>query len=354
MKIGIFSPYFQTTVGGGERYVLTVAEFFLGRGDKVDIFWSNNQDAETIKKQFNLDLTGANFLPDIFFANTGKLSRYLTTLSYDLIFFLSDGSIPLSLAQKNILHFQTPFHYTNQQTLSNKLKLLRFTAVVCNSNFTKSFIDETYGIKSQILYPPVDVEKFSAGKKEKLIISVGHIYGHIRPKRQDVMIEAFLKISNKLPGWKLALLGSVHNSADEELEKLRKLADKGPVEIITDSPFSVVRDYCSRASIYWHAAGYGIDPQIEPEKAEHFGMSTVEAMAAGCVPIVFAAGGQLEIVTEAETGFVWKETQELQDKTLSITKNQSLRQKISQAAIIRSGDFSKQKFFAQLERIIHD
>ncbi|MCL4390449.1 MAG: glycosyltransferase [Patescibacteria group bacterium] len=353
MKVGIFSPYFATTIGGGERYVLTVAEFFLKRGDQVDIFWTGDHNVADIKEKFNLDLAGVHFRPDVFFNKTNRFNKVVVTAAYDLMFFLSDGSIPLSFARKNILHFQTPFHYDNQRTLTNKLKLARFQSVVCNSAFTKSFIDKTYGINSKILYPPVDVAKFSVGKKEKLIVSVGHIYGHIRPKCQDIMIKTFTAMvkEKKLAGWKLALIGSVHNDSEDELVMLKRLAKGYPVEIITDGPFRVVKDYLSRAAIYWHAAGFGVDLEKEPEKAEHFGMSTVEAMAAGAVPVVFNGGGQREVVNDGVDGFFWNTTDELCDRTLQLVNNPKRCHALAKQAEEKSKTFSKEKFYAALEKI---
>ena len=52
------------------------------------------------------------------------------------------------------------------------------------------------------------------------------------------------------------------------------------------------------AKIYWHASGFGEDLETHPEKAEHFGITTVEAMINGLVPIVIDAGGQKEIVVQ--------------------------------------------------------
>jgi glycosyltransferase involved in cell wall biosynthesis len=57
--------------------------------------------------------------------------------------------------------------------------------------------------------------------------------------------------------------------------------------------------------------GYGEDPERHPERFEHFGMTTAEAMAAGCVPMVIAAGGQVEIVRDGGDGFWWSSPAEL-------------------------------------------
>ncbi len=349
MKVGIFSPYFQT-FGGGERYVLTVAEYFLKRGDRLDIFWSGEKDVAKIKDRFDIDLSRANFVRDIFHNHTNLLQKLAVSATYDLIFFLSDGSIPFSLAGKNILHFQQPFHDNSQNTLLTKVKLLNFGHIVCNSHFTKSYIDRTYGVKSEVIYPPVDVEKFLAGKKENIILSVGRFFGPSHPKKQEVLIATFKKMTD-IKGWRLILIGAVTPGSEKFIDPLRKKAANYPITLITDSSFKILRDYYSRAKIYWHATGFGQDLEKYPERAEHFGITTVEAMAAGCVPIVFAGGGQKEIVVEGRNGFFWSTTRQLKDKTLALMRKPGVWEDLSKKAIIGSGEFSKEKFFKRLDEI---
>ncbi|MBI3558881.1 glycosyltransferase [Candidatus Gottesmanbacteria bacterium] len=334
MKVGIFSPYFAT-MGGGERYVLTVAEFFSKRGDQVDIFSNEKLSKKSVQQRFNLDISKVNLL-----------KNKLLTFGYDLFFFLSDGSIPFSLAKKNILHFQIPFRYKNQKTLRNKIKLWRFNKIICNSFFTKRFIDETYDINSQVLYPPVGVKEFFSGKKEKMILSVGRFFAPSHPKKQAILIEAFKQL--KLSDWKLILIGG--GLVTEEIKKLAAGANR--IEVIANCSFAVLKQHYSKAKIYWHAAGYGEDLEKHPEKAEHFGMTTVEAMAAGCVPIVFAGGGQKEIIIEGKNGYFWQTTNQLLEKTLKIINNQKLQKEISENAIVRAKFFSKEKFFQELNEII--
>jgi glycosyltransferase involved in cell wall biosynthesis len=341
MKVGIFSPYLDT-MGGGERYIFTVAEFFLKRKNaEVNIFWNQALDQEKIKERFGIDLTGATASP---------YRGFSATAGYDLMFFLSDGSIPASFAGKNILHFQMPFKLDGRRDLINKFKLSRFNHIICNSNFTKKYIDQTFGIESEVLYPPVDVENFDPGKKENLILSVGRFFSPSHPKKQEILIRAFQEFG--LPGWKLVLIGGVTLNSNDEVARLRELVGKSAVEIIPDGSLATLRDHYSRAKIYWHAAGFGEDLEKFPDKAEHFGMTTVEAMAAGCVPVVFGGGGQKEIITDARNGFLWSTTDELKAKTAEIAGDEALRKYLSANASKRSKDFSKQKFFEQLSTLI--
>lgn len=328
MKVGIYSPYFET-YGGGERYALSVAEFFLKRGDTVDIFSGGKLDRATAKERFGLDIDKAG------------IKNRLNTRGYDLFFAVSDGSIPFSWAKRNWLHFQVPFTYANQRTIANKIKLFRYAKIICNSGFTKKYIDKTYSVNSIVVYPPVDVAKFASGKKENIILSVGRFASPSHPKKQEVLARAFEEM--KLPGWKLVLLGGGDAPTPAEHKN---------ITIIANCDFATLRNYYSRASIYWHAAGYGEDLETFPDKAEHFGMSTVEAMAAGAVPVVFGAGGQKEIVEDSVSGFFWQTPKDLAIKTQALIKDKDLWRRMSAASQQRSKEFSKEKFFENLRKLL--
>ena len=69
-----------------------------------------------------------------------------------------------------------------------------------------------------------------------------------------------------------------------------------------DASGAELRDLYARASIFWHAAGLGEDPERHPDRYEHFGITTVEAMSAGAVPVVIDAAGQVEIVEHGAYG----------------------------------------------------
>ncbi len=347
MKIGIYSPYFQT-LGGGERYVFTAAEFFLQRGDQVNIFWDKDDNVKKIKARFDIDLSSANFVTNII-SKTNFISKIVRTAEYDLLFILSDGSIPSTLAKRNILHFQTPFNYFDKRSLASKIKLLKYSAVICNSEFTKKYIDKTFRIDSQVIYPPVDVEKFSSGKKENIILSVGRFFGSPQSKKQEVLIDAF-KRSNFIK-WRLVLIGGLTLGFEKDVFRLKKQIEGFPIDIIPNSNFFTLQKYYSLAKIYWHAAGFGEDLNKFPERAEHFGIATVEAMAAGAVAIVFDGGGQKEIITEGKNGFFWNTIPELIKKTQKIIADNELYKSVSTNAQIRSYDFSKKVFFQKLNEI---
>ena len=349
MKVGVFSPYLNT-MGGGERYLLSVAQFFLSRKHQVNLFWPDSSILSQAQDRFGLDLSGVRVVPSDL-ATMGLIYKFFLSRNYDLLFYLSDGSIPSLFARENILHFQTPFHYTNQQTFVNKVKLRNIKLIVCNSNFTKHYIDRTYGVNAAVIYPPVDVANFKTGKKENVILSVGRFFAPSHPKKQEVLIETFKRLVEAgLVNWKLILVGGTTLSSEQSVNELKKMSAGYPIEIITDVDFALLQKNYAQAKIYWHAAGFDENVEKFPEKAEHFGMTTVEAMAAGCVPLVFAAGGQKEIVTEGGDGFFWQTTEELCHWTKLLISDSRKLNKLSRQAISKAQMFSKERFFEELEK----
>jgi glycosyltransferase involved in cell wall biosynthesis len=332
MKAAIYNPYLDT-LGGGERYTMAVATTLANLSYIVDVEWKDSKTKEKLEKRFDIDLSKINFIDDI---KRGD--------GYDVCFWVSDGSIPTLRARKNFLHFQVPFTNVGGASLINKFKLMRINKIICNSNFTKKVIDKEYGVNSVVLYPPVAVEKFKPKKKENLILNVARFSSLMQSKRQDVLIKTFKAFSEANESWKLILAGGAEVGAKEFVDKLEKDISGLPIEIIKSPDFKVLKQLYGRAKIFWSASGFGIDEQKEPKKTEHFGIASVEAMAAGCVPIITYSGGHKEIITNGVDGFLWSDAIELYRYTLKVVKNEKLRKVISLKARKDSEKFSYAKF----------
>ena len=349
---GIYDPYLDT-LGGGERYLMTVALSLLENDFKVDVFWDNKTDKKRLEERLGINLEQVNFVNNIF-KKISFLDKNKSLAKYDLIFYLSDGSLPFLLGKKNIIHFQVPFHNVNGKSLANKIKFSRINKVVCNSFFTKGFIDKEFGINSTVVYPPVDISSFKPLKKENIIINVGRFTDLLHNKRQDVLVESFkrlLKENSKTKDWKLILAGGAEEGKELVIH-LKKMSNGYPIEIITNPRFDYLKQLYGQAKFFWTAAGFGFNESREPEKMEHFGITTVEAMAAGCVPVVINKGGQKEIVREGENGLLWEKETELIAKTLSLMGNEKEWQELSKEAQKRSQDFSEKVFFQKIKEII--
>ena len=119
---------------------------------------------------------------------------------------------------------------------------------------------------------------------------------------------------------------------DDYTKKLRKLAKGYPVRILESPSFGQIKDLYGKAKVFWSAGGFGADEKREPKRVEHFGITVVEAMAAGAVPMVFAAGGHKEIVTEGLNGYLWKSQAELLRKIKELIKERGQLKQISAMA----------------------
>jgi glycosyltransferase involved in cell wall biosynthesis len=270
---------------------------------------------------------------------------------YGLIFWVSDGSLPFLFSKNNLIHFQVPFKTIGGNTFINKIKTLFVHKFIYNSEFTAA-VHETHLPKSKsfILYPPVDVESFKPGKKENIILSVARFDSPSHSKRQDVLIDAFKILNKNHPEYQLFLVGGSKGESDT-LDILKEKSASLPVKFIVNPDFDKLKALYAKSKYFWHAAGFGIDDSKEPEKVEHFGMTTVEAMAAGCIPIVLAKGGQKEIVSKG-SGVLFSDIDELAKQTESLIKNPELGENYAQSAIERSKKYSLESFFQKIASLI--
>lgn len=351
IKIGIFDPYLDDN-GGGERYMMTIAEC-LSRENDVDIFWDNAKDLKKVEDRFNLDLSRLKLTDNIFkypFIKKQKASR-----KYDLIIMLSDGSIPVLSSKKLYLHMQQPTHAS--LNLKNKLKLKRIDKIFCNSEFTKKFIEKNYKFKCDLLYPPVSIYGKSENK-ENIIFHVGRFrVMNVKSedyKKQQFMLETFKDMVDKgLKNWKFLLAVGVNDLNNPKFISMKESAKGYPIEFLINASKKKLWEKGSKAKIYWHATGFGEDLVKNPHLAEHFGISTVEAMGVGAVPVVFNGGGQKEIVTDFKDGFLWNTKDELEKFTLKLTEDHNLFSVMSMSAYERSRDFDDRDFCRKVHEVIN-
>lgn len=326
----VISPYWDT-LGGGERYVASFTRLLLDLGWQVDIRWPADFSVP-LRDRFGLDLSAARFIPR------------LSTSDYRLVFWVSDGSLPTSLAAKTIVHFQFPFTHIHGSSPLNLLKS-RFYTFVCNSRFTKSFIDPEFNIRSRVIYPPVNTASFVPGLKTKTILYVGRFSHLTQLKNPHLLIESFRQIYKQLPGWKLVIAGGAGvGTASGTLASLSRKSAGLPVQIITNPAFTQLQKLYSSASLFWSASGFGADEQSEPVKVEHFGITPVEAMSAGCVPLLVNLGGHKEIIDQGKNGFLWSTPAELQALTLDLCRHPALLTALADSARQKSKIFDITRF----------
>ena len=224
------------------------------------------------------------------------------------------------------------------------------------SEFSRKWMREYWGKDGPILYPPVGVGEFAPGEKANIILSVGRFFGAGgHSKRHDTLIVAFKRMLEEgLRGWELHLAGNLGTRpVDEEYYAgLERAATGAPIVLHPDLPFPELKDLYARAAIYWHASGYGQDVSKNPVQFEHFGITTVEAMAAGCVPVVINQGGQPELVTEGVDGALWETVEELMSRTREIIADPERRRRLAAVAVESASRFSEERFRDRLLELV--
>lgn len=354
MRIGIYDPYLDD-LGGGEKYMMTIASC-LSNDHTVHVFWDHKKDLDAVAERFDLNVTKVRLVKNIFTPQFSTLDRLKTTHNYDALILLTDGSIPLTLSKKLFLHVQQPLTL-GSDTFISTFKKMRINKVFYNSYFTLSKSKNLFSdSKSIVIYPPViQVEKIES--KKNVILHVGR-YRQMGEtgndfKKHAVMTKAFMEmVDNGLTEWKFVLAAGLKDSDIKAFSELKKSTEGYPIEFVENANSKDLQKLYAQSRIYWHASGYGEDLDKNPELAEHFGISTVEAMSAGVVPIVINAGGQKEIVTNGEDGFLWDNLVELKKMTTNVMENEDLWTKMSSKAHISARKYSPETFCRQINNLI--
>lgn len=354
MRVGIYDPYLDD-LGGGEKYMMTIAEC-LSRKHEVTVFWDKKEDIKELLQRFNIDLSNVAISKNIFSPKVSFFKKILTTRHYDAIIVLSDGSIPFSFSRKLFLHIQQPLVGILDNSIKSRLKLSRVNKIFFNSEFSRSFVPKELSKKGLVLYPPIAIHPKKI-KKENIILHVGRFrvknVGVGDYKKQDVMINAFKSMVDKgFKNWKFILAVGLQEKDTEEFRKMQESAKGYPIEFIINISNKELWSIYSRAKIYWHASGFGEDLEKHPEYAEHFGISTVEAMGAGVVPIVMDAGGQKEIVEDGKNGFLWDTIDSFIQKTDNVINNDKLWNTLSENAIEYAKQFSYDRFCKEITKMV--
>ncbi len=365
-KIGIYTC-FPAYIGGGERYIMTFANA-LQQEHEVSFLCGSPLEYQKLSKILNIDTSKINFVE---FHGGVNLKKILfnnwfdqQNIVYDVFVAMSNHITPsvIGLGRKNILHIQFP--YPCQKTFNIKTLVKQniykysYDLSVVNSKFTKSHVIKKFKYPLKVIYPPVATEhlKFTSyNYKKNQIISVGRFIGTQDSKRQLEMVRFFKKLCDLYPDLDVEYL-CVGGERPEKIHQdyisqVQQEAEGYPIKLLLDTSLTDLAKLYSETKVFWHAKGYGVDEK-HPEFTEHFGISTVEAMFSGCIPIVFKAGGQLEIVQDEYNGFLWRNEQELIQKTAEILRNYPVALSIAQNAHESSLRFSSQNFKLQVRELI--
>jgi len=391
-RIGIYNLNMAAR-GGGEKLTLVLASH-LSRTHDVQLFHVGELDTKSFEETFAVDLSRVRFTQlapvKSTFRSLEKIGgprtspfwlhhyRQLKRLNLDLFINVSHGSVLPCPAAKGMFICMFP-HRFNQERVNDALRnrigrrlvdgiestlaganertwLGSYTRVIAISRFAADWVERLWHRESQVIYPPVD--DMGSGGKAQMILHVGRFTrssANNHHKAQEVLLAAFKKITqSQRNGWELHLAGNVGSDSGSAqfADSLVQKAVGLPVRFHFDAKFDELRELYRQAAIYWHATGVGTDAREHPELQEHFGITTVEAMSAGAVPVVIRSGGQTEIVTEGVDGMCWNNIDEMLAQTELLMSDVELRERLRTNAVESSRRFGRGAFTAQMDRSI--
>lgn len=327
MKVAIVCDWL-TGLGGAERVVLELhrlypdAPIYTSQYDPEKLDWFDDADVHTTWLQ-TLPPGLKKFLPVL---RAWTFSR-LDLSEYDLVISSSGAEAKGIKTGPNTLHVNychSPTHYywirydeylaqpgfprgfnwlarLGLKLLAAPLKKWDFKAaqrpdvMIANSTHTQAMIEKYYKRESTVIHPPVDIERFKqtgAPVQRHGFVTAGRQTPY---KRIDLAVAACTELN--VP---LVVIGN-----GPEHSKLKKLAGRSVI-FLTRVPDEEIPVH------FQSALGF-----IFPTNVEDFGVTGVEAMAAGTPVIAYKDGGPRDYVIPGQTGlFFDKQTTKSLVKTL--------------------------------------
>ncbi len=361
MKVALIHDWLVTNAGA-EKVLKEFVELFPDSDVFSLVDFLNNEDRKKILKG---KYAKTSFIQHLPFAK--KYFRYYLPLfpkaiesldvrGYDLIISSSWAVAKGVKKNKNQLHIcycHTPIRYAwdlyEEYTSSLKqpkkffvemtLKYIRKWDIntldrvdyfVANSNFVKERIKRIYKRDAKVIYPPVEVDKFSLNlEKEDFYITVSRLAPY---KKTSLIVEAF----NKMPQKKLIVIGK-----GEKYEYLKKIA-KSNIKILGYQPDNVVIKYLQKAKAFVYAA------------VEDFGIVPLEAISCGTPVIALNKGGTAETVIDSINGIHF-ENQDIKSIIKAVERFESIEfdPKKVRGSVFRYANF-KDRFMTFLKEVLNE
>lgn len=351
----VFSPY-ALTPGGGERYILATAGALSSFGSTDFVSPDHYSGLRLHNVMHDLGLAPADL--------GTRAEAEASAIAFDRFVLMGNELFPsrASRAKLAYFHCQFPFPYASisEDEIRRGAALLdSYAGVIVNSEFTREAYEgllKEYGLskKVHVVYPPVASEelvRLRERARKPQILSIGRFTDKGHAKRQDVLIEAFRRTSPQFrSNWKLVLCGAVPNDPDARSYFAHLRATVGsdlPVEFVVSPSREVVQELLAESAVYAHGTGFGVTSPREYWKCEHFGITVVEGLAAGCEVYAYEVGGPKEIFERVGAGQAFKSIDEL----AFLFENSSQNGLDSGVRRRASGHFSDQAFAKRMRAL---
>ena len=281
---------------------------------------------------------------------------------YDLLINTSGEIINLTedIAYINAVPMRIAYNYPKSLPLKNNLwkcysrfynlllksldNLNTNIILLTNSRFNKDIINTCLKRQTKIIHPPVDVKEFKPSsrlrKRGNLVVTVSRF----RPGKS---LKSVLQIAQHVDS-KFLIIGPSDKASETTKETITRLSKEyrvqDRVQLLTNKPRSVLVKVLSEAKIFLHTQFY-----------EAFGISIVEAMAAGCVPVVPRYGGPwFDILAgkQGRFGFSYGNPAEAAEIINLLLSDEDLRRAVSTRASARANVFDCSIFERKMVDIV--
>jgi glycosyltransferase involved in cell wall biosynthesis len=370
-KIAVVHALFDV-IGGGEKLALTTVDSMIKSGYDVTIITGTDVDKEKIKLILGSDISNIKIIRIV-----SKTSNYLAKLTNNRSVRLRRVAIYRKIFNKSIyrkiknqydliidtqtnlpspsdiayIHFPATIGTSRKRNFiekiydeityrySLKLTKTRPGKTLTNSKWTANKIYKEFNIIPEVVYPPVDLQDFLKiaykDHKEKNVITISRF----SPEKS---LDKILNFAKKFPDYNFYLIGSTTPRLSDNLlnylkEEIKKLQLKN-VFLMPDLPRNEMLKLMSESKIYLH-----------PPFAEHFGISIVEAMASGLIPVVYKDGGAwTDIVSNVDRNLGYIDT----DWEIALKYATENEEKLREKSVEFSKNFSREKFEERILNVI--
>jgi len=213
--------------------------------------------------------------------------------------------------------------------------------ILTNSKFSASMMSRFLGVNGLVVYPPVNVEEYLPLSRNRDRDNIILVIGRIEPAKNTALVPF---IAEKVKNGRFVIIGSIESySYYKHLVRLIKsLRVEDRVRILPNASEWQKIELLRRAKIYLH-----------PMRYEHFGISVVEAMAAGLIPVVHRSGGPwTDIVEFGKYGFGFRTEEEAVSHVENLLELKEIElENLRSIVIARSQYFNYEKFRNAIDKL---
>jgi glycosyltransferase involved in cell wall biosynthesis/GT2 family glycosyltransferase len=353
----LFTPY-SLTPGGGERFLLTIAAALSEDHETTIVtpYPYSRLRLLNLGRELAIDLGGCRLATE---------AQFLASPAPDRLITMGNQIVPPipARAKDSVFVCQFPFPMEGDAIRTARDGAGSYRLVLTYSEYVRAHVLAALSAHQmppwpiEVVPPPVPQHTGNAGRKRRMVLTVGRFFEGGHSKRHDLMIDAFRCLLERTgPNLEMHIAGSSIPDPMQMsyLDRLQRQAKDLPVTFHVNTSNERLAELYRDAALYWHAAGLAAPLAESPGSAEHFGITVLEAMSAGCVPMVFNAGGPREIVTHGADGILYNSLHELVDSAAQLLAPESdqMREAMGHAAARRAVGFAPIAFHNRIRKLL--